>query len=109
MFVPPAYVFAPLKIIVPAPVLVSAPVPAIAPVHERSVSVWKVPPPALMVTVRLEVNAAVFCSVPPLKVTVLAAAPRLPSLEIERVPCRICQLVTAVVVFVSVQVLVPVF
>ena len=48
-------------------------------------------------------------SAPPLKVSAPAASPSAPSLETASVPPRSCQGVSAVVVPVSVQVLLPVF
>ena len=71
--------------------------------------VSNVPPPALSVTARFELKPARYCSVPPLKLSPPAAAPRLPSDEIASVPPLIAQGVTAAVVPVKVQVLVPVF
>jgi hypothetical protein len=62
-----------------------------------------------IVMVRALVNTAVFSSVPPLNVSPPDGSPRLLSLEICRIPFVNVHGVTAVVVLVSVQVLVPVF
>jgi hypothetical protein len=51
--------------------------------------VLNVPPPALSVTPRFEVKAAVDCSVPPPKVSPPEAAPRLASLLTASVPTLI--------------------
>src|SRR5262249_9557435 len=56
----------------------------------------KVPPPAFSVTLRPEVTFASVCSVPPLKLSPPAAAPRLSLCEIASVPPLIAHDVTAV-------------
>ena len=71
-----------------APVTVS-----VAPAMELNV-----PPPALRVIARDNVMVLVVCSVPPPKESVPAAAPRLPLLEIARVPPFTAQFVVAAVV-----------
>ncbi len=71
--------------------------------------VSKVPPPLLSVTVRLVVNPERNCNVPPLKERLPELLPRLLSLDTASVPALIAQDVTALVVPVSVQVLLPVF
>ncbi|PNG60102.1 hypothetical protein CHC07_01831 [Variovorax sp. B4] len=70
----------------PAPVLVTLPVPEMDPVAVRSASVWKPPPPLPMVMARAVVTVAVFCSVPPSRVSGPAAVPRFGSEEIDSVP-----------------------
>ena len=89
---------------------VRLPLPPIAPESVALLpSVSKVPPPVLSVIVRALVNPDKNCSVPPPNVSPPEAAPRLASAETASVPWLIVHGVTAVVVPVKVQVLVPVF
>ena len=66
-------------------------------------------PPSRTTMARLAVMSAVLRSVPPSRVNVPAASPRLASVEMASVPAMICQGVTAVVEPVSVQVFGPSF
>ena len=99
------------KISVPAPALVKPPVPPMVwPMPNWNPLVSIVPPPAFNVIGRNRFPAApTSCSVPPLKVSVSPAVPRLLSLEIASVPWLIVHGVAWPGVPVSVQVPVPVF
>ena len=94
---------------VPMPVSVRPPPPTRRRRGHGVAWVSNVPPPALSVTARVEVSAALNCKVPPLKLGVALAAPRLSSAEIASVPPFSAQFVVSAVVPLSVQVPVPVF
>lgn len=78
-------------------------------VRAAPVSANKAPPPAARVTARALVMLALASSVPPLKVNPPEGSPSSASLSMVRKPWDTVQGVTAVVVPLRVQSLVPVF
>ena len=108
--VAPEYVLSPDSLSVPAPILVSPPLPEIVPARIAKLPlVSTVPPAEFSVTSRLEKKPERYSSVPPLKLRPPRSLPRLSSADTARVPPSMAQGVTAVVLRVSAQVLVPVF
>ncbi|CNE13067.1 Uncharacterised protein [Yersinia kristensenii] len=90
------------------PVLTSEPGPEIFPAAVKLASVLSVPLVFSSMS-RAVLITAVFSSVPLPKVSALAVAPRLLSLDTDRVPALMFHAVTSVVEPLSVQVLLPVF